>query len=135
MRQSKLTYTASLILLGSVCGCGPYPGTKADPPPLEAHENLIYLDSALTGQIPCEKLSAERLPSGRLRIYARFYNKQNHTAETQVKIKFKDDKGRTIDQTGWTPFLVPRRESTQFEHTSLTDKATDFVFMLRKIKQ
>ena len=135
MRPSSLTCTAGLILLGLVCGCGPHPGTRAVPPPLETHENLIYLDSALTVQIPCEELFAEKLSSGRLRVYARFYNRQNHTAETQVKIKFKGAKGRAIDETSWMPLLLPRRQSTQFEHTSLTDKAKDFVFMLRKIKQ
>ncbi|MBU0616485.1 MAG: hypothetical protein KKI02_02085 [Planctomycetes bacterium] len=103
--------------------------------PLEAEENLVYLDSALTAAIPCHDLTSERLPSGRLRVLAQFYNRQNHTAECAVKLKFKDDTRRILDETGWMPLLLPRRELTQFEHTSLTTQATDFVLLLREAKE
>ncbi|NIA15461.1 MAG: hypothetical protein GWP08_15465 [Nitrospiraceae bacterium] len=134
MRRSAMAVVASLMLVWYVCGCGPYRGTKAEPPPLESYENLVYLDSALTTAIPCEDLSAESLPSGRLRVYVSFYNRQNHTAECQVMLKFKDAGGRIIDETSWMPLLLPRRQSTQFEHTSLSNKAKGFVLMLRKAK-
>jgi hypothetical protein len=65
-------------------------------------------------------------------VLAQFYNKQNRTAECAIKLKFKDDAEQVLDETSWMPLLLPRREVTQWEHTSLTTKATDFVVMLRK---
>lgn len=125
----------AVLTLSPTCGCGPYAGTRINSPPLEFHENLVYLDSAETAVIPCEELQAEKLASGRLRVYARFFNKQNHTAECQVKLKFKDANGEAVDETNWMPLLLPRRQSTQFEQTSLTNNATEFVLMLRKAKK
>ncbi len=116
-------------------GCGPHAGTRMSATPLEVKENLVYLDSALTAAVPCHQLTSDRLPSGRLRVLAQFYNDQNHTAECSIKLKFKDDAGRVLDETGWMPLLLPRRELTQFEHTSLTAEATDFVLLLRKARK
>lgn len=97
-------------------------------------ENLVYLDAAAVRQIPCQALEAERLESGRVRVYARFLNKRNATAECQVKVKFKNAAGRVVDETGWMPFVLPRREVAQFEHTSLSANAKDFTLMLRAAK-
>ena len=126
-RHIILTLVAIILLYG----CVPYQGTRITQPPLEKNENLVYLDYALTAKIPNEVLEAEILESGRMRIYTRFYNKQDKTAECQIKIKFKTAEGKVIDQTGWMPFLLPRRESTEFVHTSLTDGVKDFTMLLR----
>ena len=134
MRLIRIVFLASLLLVVFVCGCAQYGGRKTYVPPRETHKNLVYLDGALVIQIPCEDISAEQLPSGRMRVLARFFNKQNHTAECQVRIRFKDSGGNIIDETSWMPLLLPRRELTQFEHTSLTTKASDFVLMLRKAR-
>ena len=124
-RQGAAIFTAVCLT-----GCGPHRGTKMRTT-LEESENLVYLDWALTSAIPCRQLTTERLPSGRLRVLAQFYNKRNRTAECAVQLKFKDDAQRVLDETGWMPLLLPRRELTQFEHTSLTTQATDFVLLLR----
>ena len=128
LREIRLAF---LVLVLLFCGCGPYHGTQMTKPPLERHENLVYLDYALATKIPCETLKGEKLASGRTRIYARFFNKQNHTAECQIQIKFKNADGRVIDQTGWMPFLLPRREVVEFEHVSLTSGINDFTLLLR----
>jgi hypothetical protein len=119
------------LLALSLCGCLGYHGSKEESPTIQDRESLVYLDFALKPVIPCEGLSAEELPSGRTRVHARFANKQNHTAECQIKVRFKDDTGRVIDETGWMPFLLPRREVTQFEHTSLCTGVKDFTILLR----
>lgn len=110
---------------------GPHRGIKMDDAPLEEKENLVYLDSALTAAIPCRDLKCDRLPSGRLKVWAQFYNRQDHTAECAIKLRFKDDDARIVDETSWMPLVLPRRQLTQTEHTSLTTEATDFVLMLR----
>ena len=123
---------AALALISAGCGSVGYQGTKTAGPTLQSTESLIYLDSALKSAIPCEAISATQLPSGRIRVTARFVNKQDHTAECQVKLRFKDGTGRIIDETNWMPFLLPRREVTQFEHTSLAVASKDFTLLLRK---
>lgn len=112
-------------------GCGPVAGSRTTESPLESQENLVYVDRTLLLNIPCEHLQAERLSSGRLRVRARFYNKQDQTAECQVKLKFRDSGGNPVDETSWMPILLPRREVTAFEHTCLSPNATDFVLLLR----
>ena len=134
MRSSILICLASLMIITFSCGCSPGEGRKTVFTPAETNKNLVYIDSDLTIQIPCEHLSANKLTSGRTQVFAKFFNKQNRTAECQVKVKFKDDGGKIIDETSWMPLLLPRREVTQFEHTSLTTKAKDFVVLLREAK-
>jgi hypothetical protein len=129
------------FFLGAVCsgltmslyGCAGYRASKTGPT-VQDTENLVYLDFALKVSIPCETLNAEQLPSGRTRVHARFVNRQNHTAECQIKVRFKDSEGRILDETGWMPLLLPRREVTQFEHTSLCTGAKDFTILLRAAK-
>ena len=118
-------------LVGLCAGCGPYPGPRVTQPRPQSVENLVYLDAALTWQIPCEALEAHKLPSGRTRVHARFVNRRNASAECQIKVNFKDGSGRVIDETGWLPLVLPRREVVQFEHTSLTTDVSDFTVMLR----
>ena len=135
MKPVRLLWlTTALLGMAMLWGCGPHRGTKIGSAPLESTGNLVYLDAALTTQIPCEHLSAERLPSGRLRVRASFFNEQNHTAECQLKIKFKDEGGQVVEDTGWMPLLLPRRESVDFDQTSLNDRASQYVVMLRKAK-
>jgi len=135
MKPGQVLLAGALLLASLACSCGPYRGTKISSEPLEVEENLVYLDAALTTQIPCEKLSAEQLPTGRLRVRATFVNERNHTAECQLKIKFKDAADQVVEDTGWMPLLLPRRESTAFEQTSLTDQAKKYVILLRKAKK
>lgn len=128
----------NLILVGLLflgASCVGYHGTQSDSRTVQSTENLVYLDLLLKGWIPCEAISAEQLPSGRMRVYARFANKQNNTAECQIKLRFKGADGRIMDDTGWMPLILPRREVTQFEHTSLVAGAKDFIVMLREAKQ
>lgn len=99
--------------------------------PLESREKLVYLDAALTSVLPCRSLSCERKQTGRLRISGSFFNEQNRSAECQVKVKFLGADGSIAEETNWMPIVFPRRELTQFEHTSLTTRADDFVLMLR----
>ncbi len=135
MYYFKKMFMASLfLLLVGVYGCAQYGGRKTFISPGETYKNLVYLNEALLIQIPCEHLSSERLPSGRIHVLARFFNKQNHTAECQVRVRFKDANGTILDETNWMPLLLPRREITQFEHTSLNAEATDFVLMLREAR-
>ena len=70
MKPGQVLLAGALLLASLACSCGPYRGTKISSEPLEVEENLVYLDAALTTQIPCEKLSAEQLPTGRLRVRA-----------------------------------------------------------------
>ena len=126
-----LVEAASVIMISS---CGPYSGSRTLGTPKETNQNLVYLNAALTLQIPCEKIEAQKLESGRTKIYARFQNNQNFTAECQIKVKFKNDSGRVVDETGWMPFVLPRREVVQFEHTSLSTDVKDFTLMLRQAK-
>lgn len=121
----------AVVLLGCASA---YQGAKTDAPTLESSESLVYLDAALKWQIPCESLTAENLPSGRTRVLARFQNKRNASAECQIQVKFKDANGRVIDETGWLPFVLSRREVTQFEHASLVVGAKDFTVILRAAK-
>lgn len=111
-------------------GCGPVTGSRTEPS-LESREQLVYVDRDLLLTIPCEKLVAERLESGRLKVRARFYNKQDQTAECQVRLKFRDKDGFPVDQTSWMPLLLKRREVTTFEHTCLSPHAEDFTLLLR----
>ena len=134
MKFHRIVLASAILFPFWLGACAPYRGTRISEPPLETHENLVYLDSALSATIQCESLEAEELSSGRVHVYARFFNKQNHTAECQVRLKFKDDKGRIVDETGWLPFVLPRRESTEFKHTSLSHDVKDFTFLLRKAK-
>ena len=128
----KLLISIPLVLL---VGCiGPTRGVHTSNTPLELQENLIYMDRTLTLQIPCESLEAKKLESGRLEIYARFYNKRNKTAECQVQIKFKDNTGKVVDETGWMPLLLPRREVIEFRHTSLVSDPADFTLLLREAR-
>ena len=82
----------------------------------------------------CEHVSSERLTSGRLRITARFHNTLEKTAECQIKLRFRGDGGDVVDETNWTPLLLPRRETTQFRQTSLTTKARSYTALLRKAR-
>jgi hypothetical protein len=130
------------VLMGITCvaaavlcsGCGTTAGVRTTRAPLESVENLVYLDAVAARQIPCESLQAERLASGRTRVIGRFYNKRNNTAECQIKVKFKNAAGDVVDETGWMPFLLPRREVVQFDHTSLSTDVKDFTLMLRAAK-
>jgi len=135
MKHSKILLYAGLIATAFLYGCAPYEGRMTAFPPVETQKNLVYTTAGLLLQIPCEHLSAEKLPSGRMHVLARFFNKQDHTAECQVKVKFKDASGKIIDETNWMPLLLPRRELTQFEHTSLTTETEDFVLLLREAKK
>jgi len=126
--------TTTLAVVCNGCRSLGHQGTKTDGPTIQATENLVYLDAGLKSTIPCETISAEQLPSGRTRVYARFANKQNRTAECQVKVRFKDVDGRVLDETNWMPFILARREVTQFEHTSLCTGAKDFTLLLREAK-
>ncbi len=133
MHCSKI-WVASLVLLLflTLSGCnGPYSGRRADAPPVEQTESLVYLDAGLVNDIPCQSIKAEQLPSGRIRVYARFLNQQDDTVETKVRIKFTGSNGHIVDQTNWMPLLLPRREITEFVHTSLATGATDFTLLLR----
>ena len=76
-------------------------------------------------------LKAEEIAEWTYPVYARFYNRRNTTAECQIKVKFKDADGRVVDDTGWMPFVLPRSEVTQFEHTSLSTDVKDFTVLLR----
>jgi hypothetical protein len=115
--------------------CTGFRGSKTSEATLQSSENLVYIDLWLKPWIPCEDIKAEQLPSGHTRVYARFANKQNRTAECQVKVRFKDAGGRVLDETNWMPFLLARREVTQFEHTSLCTGAQDFTVLLREAKK
>ena len=123
------------MLVTLMTGCiGPTEGVRTDDPPLELRENLVYMDRSLTLQIPCDVLKAKKLDSGRTEIYARFFNKRNKTAECQIQVKFKDGAGRVMDETGWMPFLLPRREVTEFRHTSLVRNSVNFILLLREAR-
>lgn len=122
-----------IALLSSSCQ-GPTHGVRTNKEPLESHYNLIYMDQTLTSQVPCETLDARKLESGRMTIYARFFNKRNKAAECQIQVKFKGGDGRIVDQTGWMPFLLPRREVTEFRHTSLANNVSDFTLLLREAR-
>jgi len=125
---------ASLLAVIACVGCGPFRGTRPLRPALELRENLVYEDGGLRLQTPCEQLEAERLESGRMQVHAAFSNERNYTAECQIKVKFNDSTGRVIEDSGWMPLLMPRREVTSFTYTSLTDKAQDFVVLLRQAR-
>jgi len=114
-----------------VVGCGPTLPRTPTTPPLESSQNVVYLDTTAALQIPCETVKAERLATGRTRVLARFFNKRDSAAECQINVKFKDGAGKVIDETGWISVVFPRRESTQFERTSLTPDAKDFTLLLR----
>jgi hypothetical protein len=129
-----LLVAGALALVCSGCGSLGHQGTKTDGPTIQTTESLVYLDSGLKSAIPCEAISAEQLPSGRTRVYARFANKQNRTADCQIKVRFKGADGRVLDETNWMPFLLARREVTPFEHTSLCTGAKDFTVLLREAK-
>ncbi len=132
----------SFTLLASVClvvvfftGCqGPVPGVHTTREPLETYSNLVYIDGSLTSQVPCQVLEAKKTDSGRMEVYARFFNERDEAVESQIRLKFKGEDGRIVDQTGWLPFLLPRREVTEFRHTSLTKDASDFVLLLREAR-
>lgn len=134
MRKSIALMTVGLwAVLGIGC-IGPTQGSRTMSEPLETTSNLIYMDRTLNIQIPCEVLEAELLDSGRMEIYGRFYNKRNKPAECQIQVKFKSEDGRIVDETGWMPFLLPRREVKEFRHISLAAEASDFVLLLREAK-
>ena len=128
----KPRYCAFATVLALTVSCdGPHRGVKLRTLPLESSENLVYLDSALRHQIPCEFLLSEQLESGRTRIHARFFNDANRSAGCQIKVKFKDENGEIIDETGWRPFILPRREAKDFETTSLKSGAVEFTLLMR----
>lgn len=131
MKYLQLIAALGIAMTSLVTGCGPVAGSRSTEPPLEVRENLVYIDLALAPSIPCQHLQAERLSSGRLLIRARFYNQQDRTAECQIKLKFRDATGNPVDETGWMPFLLPRREVTAFEHTCLSPNASDFTLLMR----
>jgi hypothetical protein len=133
MHNVKLLVTSVVMILHLVISAcsGPFSGRRADAPVIEQSENLVYLDVGLMHNVLCQVLEAKRLPTGRLRVYAKFYNEHNGTVETQIQVKFKGEGGRIIDQTGWMPLLLPRREATEFEHTSLAAGVSDFTLLLR----
>jgi len=128
--------TASLMYAGALfmAGCGPVPGSRVDSPPLEKSENLVFLDPDLSASVRCDKLVADRLPSGRLHVLVSFYNQDNDTVEAQIKIKFRDELGNAADETTWMPLDFSRRELSSFEYTSLSSSARDFTVMLRRPK-
>ncbi len=134
MRKTISMFLVSMMFVVMIGCVGPTEGVRTKNTPLELQENLVYMDRSLTVQIPCEALEAKTLDSGRTEIYARFYNKRNQTAECQIQVKFKDDAGRIVDDTGWMPFLLSRREVTEFRHTSLTRNSADFVLLLREAR-
>jgi hypothetical protein len=131
-------FLMSAIAVGGamvVASCGPYVGSESSTPALESQENLVYLDLAVREQIPCEKLDAQKQPSGRTLVCARFMNQQNHTAECQIKVKFRNSAGRVVDESSWMPLLLPRREVTQFEHLSLATDVESFTVLVRAAKK
>jgi hypothetical protein len=133
--SSIIVSLLSIICVAVCTSCTGFRGTKTSQPTLQSSENLVYIDMWLKAWIPCEDIKAEQLPSGRTRVYARFANKQNRTAECQVKVRFKGADGRVLDETNWMPFLLARREMTQFEHTSLCTGVKDFTVLLREAKE
>ena len=123
---------AASVLFALACGC-----QKQDvetSPPQQLPEHVTYVDPELLTEVLCEHVSSERLTSGRLRITARFHNTLEKTAECQIKLRFRGDGGDVVDETNWTPLLLPRRETTQFRQTSLTTKARSYTALLRKAR-
>ena len=136
MRFSASLLTLLLAICAVACtSCSGFKGTKTSEPTIQSGENLVYIDLWLKAWIPCEAIKAEELPSGRTRVYARFANKQNRTAECQAKVRFKGADGRVIDETNWMPFLLARREVTEFQHTSLCTGVKEFTLLLREAKK
>ena len=128
----KRRYGALATVLVLTVGCsGPYRGVRIRTHPLESTESLVYVDSSLLRQIPCEFLRSEQLESGRTRVHARFFNDANRSAGCQIKVKFKGENGEVIDETGWMPFILPRREAKEFEATSLKSGAREFTLLMR----
>jgi len=132
--QRNRTITIICLVLGIVLAActAPYKGSRTDAGETYSDQNLVYGSLALVSEIPCENLFATELPSGRLRITAQFFNDQDHTAECQIRVKFKDGTGRILEETPWMPLLLPRRESTQFEQNSMGTGATHYTVMLRE---
>jgi hypothetical protein len=133
MRRLTGTLLAAGVLLALVCGCGAREDIEADPGP-QLPENVVYVDSDLLRQVECEHVSCERLASGRRRITARFHNTLDRTAECQIKLRFTDAAGHVVDETNWTPLLLPRRQTTQFTQASLTTRAEGFTVLLREAR-
>jgi uncharacterized protein YcfL len=134
MTQLQLILLLAVGLSPLMGGCGATSGSRTSEVPLETRQNLVYLDRKLLANIPCDHLDAQKLASGRLHVLARFQNKQNQTAEVQVKLKFRDAAGNSVDETSWMPLLLPRRELTEFQHTCLSTTADDFTLMVRIAK-
>ena len=133
--RSIASVTRLLAVLLLCSSCVGYHGTRTNGPTIQQTDNLVYLDHGLTSWVPCEKINAEQLPGGRMRVYARFANEHNKSVECQIDVKFKSADGRVVDETGWMPFLLSRRETTQFEYTSLVTGAKDFTVLLREAKR
>lgn len=137
MKQiSKRTLLTLALLATSLVfvSCVGYRGTETSGPTIQETENLVYIDLWLKPWIPCEAMKAEETPSGRMRVSARFANKHDQTMECQIEVKFKSADGRIVDDTGWMPFVLPRREVAQFEYTSLVTEPKDFTVLLREAK-
>ncbi|NQT19330.1 MAG: hypothetical protein HQ592_06470 [Planctomycetes bacterium] len=133
--MSRHTLAVSVTLLAVILtACGPTRGVPPSSEVLELNAALVYVDYQLRFQIKCEHIEAKQLDSGRMEIYARFYNDANKSAECQIQVKFKDDSDKIIDETGWMPFVLARREVTEFRHLSLARNPDKFVLMLRKAR-
>jgi hypothetical protein len=129
---------AGLIVAGGlsaalwlVQGCAPDSAAYSARVLPETSEKVIFEDNRLGNDLRVDEVKAERTDTNRLVVKLTVFNTKDKPIECRVKYKFKGPDGFVLDETNWAPVVFDRREVTNLEQKSLTDKATDFTVLIR----
>jgi len=122
---------AAAVVSVAVAGCGPNKAEYTVEPTLERTERVVFLDTRLTTTLRVDDVAATRTDAGRLVVKADVFNNQDHPIECRAKFKFKGEDGFLVDETNWMPVVFDRRQVTHLEQKSLSEKAADFVLLLK----
>lgn len=136
----------ALLLSTMIGGCAPrypQPRTKATGPhslfkipvleaPKQFVEPILSLDEITVEDIYYVDHRQQRLSSGPIRVLFNLYNiSEEREVWLEWKAVFYDETNFQIEQTGWQPLYIPRREVVTLKVNSISPRASNYTVMLR----
>jgi hypothetical protein len=132
-----MSYIGRIALVGLigilvVGGCHPREIKGVKHEPLQYEAKVIGKDFDIQKHFRIANHKAYRTPTDLLQVKVEIQNKDDDDLWCDVQVVFYDADRFELEKTNWQPVLFLKQQLTHYETMSLSNKATDYVVMLRE---
>ena len=120
------------LAMGISLGCHPKELKSAEEKPLQYQAQVIGKDFPITKHFRVANHKAYRSPTNLLQVKLEIQNTDDDDLWCDVQTVFYDADCFELEKTNWEPVLFSGRQLTHYETSSLSDRAINYVVMLRE---